>query len=71
MTGETSTVYAVLLDWPSNSSVLLGALSSHHVTSVEMLGLTGMIVLCVLSSVVCSIWQALCEALKLCTGVYE
>ena len=41
VTGETSTVYAVLLDWPSNSSVLLGALSSHHVTSVEMLGLTG------------------------------
>ncbi|XP_065897280.1 alpha-L-fucosidase-like [Dysidea avara] len=40
VTGETSTVYAVLLDWPSNSSVLLGALSSHHVTSVEMLGLT-------------------------------
>jgi len=45
VTGETSTVYAVLLDWPSNSSVLLGALSSHHVSSVEMLGLIGMMVL--------------------------
>jgi len=42
VTGETSTVYAVLLDWPSNGSVLLGALSSHHVSSVEMLGLPGM-----------------------------
>jgi len=42
VTGETSTVYAILLDWP-NSSVLLGALSSHHVSSVEMLGLTGML----------------------------
>ena len=42
MTGEeTSTVYAVLVEWPSNNSVLLGALSSHHVSSVEMLGLTG------------------------------
>ena len=38
---ETSTVYAVLVEWPSNNSVLLGALSSHHVSSVEMLGLTG------------------------------
>ena len=37
----TSTVYAVLLDWPSNSSVLLGALSGHHVSSVVMLGVTG------------------------------
>jgi len=43
VTGETSIVYAVLLDWPSNSSVLLGALSSHHVSSVEMLGLTGIL----------------------------
>ena len=39
--GETSTVYAVLVEWPSNNSVLLGALSSHRVSSVEMLGLTG------------------------------
>ena len=38
---ETSTVYAVLVEWPSNNSVLLGALSSYHVSSVEMLGLTG------------------------------
>jgi len=52
VTGETSTVYAVLLDWPSNGSVLLGALLSHHVSSVEMLGLTGiipqMVLLCVM-----------------------
>ena len=42
MTGEeTSTVYAVLVEWPSNNSVLLGALSSYHVSSVEMLGLAG------------------------------
>ena len=32
---------AVLLDWPSNNTVMLGALSSTHVTTVEMLGLKG------------------------------
>ncbi|XP_065896195.1 alpha-L-fucosidase-like [Dysidea avara] len=41
--GETapSSVYAILLDWPSSNSVLLGALASYHVSSVEMLGLPG------------------------------
>ena len=41
--GETapSSVYAILLDWPSSNSVLLGALASYHVSSVEMLGLSG------------------------------
>jgi len=37
----TSSVYAILLDWPSSNSVLLGALTSYHVSSIEMLGLAG------------------------------
>ena len=44
--GETapSSVYAILLDWPSSNSVLLGALASYHVSSVEMLGLPGTVI---------------------------
>ena len=34
-------ICAVLLDWPSNNTVMLGALSSTHVSKVEMLGLDG------------------------------
>ena len=39
-----STICAMLVDWPSNNDnmLLLGALSSYHVSSVEMLGLSGM-----------------------------
>ena len=37
------TICAMLVDWPStNNNILLGALSSYHVSSVEMLGLSGM-----------------------------
>ena len=40
---DQSTICAMLVDWPStNNSILLGALSSYHVSSVEMLGLSGM-----------------------------
>ena len=31
----------MLLDWPTSNSVVLGALSSAHVSTVEMLGLEG------------------------------
>ena len=34
-------IYAVLLDWPNNNTVILGALESAHVSTVEMLGLNG------------------------------
>ena len=34
-------ICAVLLDWPSNNTVTLGALSSTHVSTIEMLGLNG------------------------------
>ena len=37
----TSSVYAILLDWPSSNSVLLGAFTSYHVSAIEMLGLAG------------------------------
>ena len=37
------TICAMLVDWPSdNNSIVLGALSSYHVSSMEMLGLSGM-----------------------------
>jgi len=41
--GETasSSVYAILLEWPSNNIVHLGALASYHISSIEMLGLAG------------------------------
>ena len=41
---DQSTVCAMLVDWPSNNNniLLLGDLSSYHVSSVEMLGLSGM-----------------------------
>jgi len=34
-------ICAVLLDWPSTNTVMLGALSSTQVSKVEMLGLNG------------------------------
>ena len=41
---DQSTICAMLVDWPSNNDnmLLLGDLSSYHVLSVEMLGLSGM-----------------------------
>ena len=40
---DQSTVCAMLVDWPSNNNILLlGDLSSYNVSSVEMLGLSGM-----------------------------
>ena len=41
---DQSTVCAMLVDWPSdnNNFLLLGDLSSYNVSSVEMLGLSGM-----------------------------